>query len=81
MCNKKYSDSEMKCNICGHTYINSGRGRTKEYCSLKCKNINSFLSSIETKLIGLSFKSEADKKALKSRIWSISNLIQFNIKG
>lgn len=81
MCNKNHSDSESKCNVCGNTFINSGRGRTREYCNDDCKNINSFLNSIESKLIGICFKSEADKKALKSRIWSISNLIQFKIKG
>lgn len=81
MCNKKYSDSVLKCPICGNEFFNIRRGRVKEYCSTDCKNINSFLNSIESKLIGICFKSEADKKALKSRIWSISNLIIFKQKG
>ncbi|RXK01501.1 hypothetical protein CRV02_08305 [Arcobacter sp. CECT 8989] len=74
MCDLKYSDSELKCPICGNTYFNSKTGRTKEYCSTTCKNINSWLSQIENFSNNNNMTLES-KREFRSRLTRIGNNI------
>ena len=74
MSNNNHIDSVLICPVCGNGFINKSRGRTREYCDDECKNMNSFLSSVET-FINKDKLTLDSKRKLKSRMFIISNNI------
>lgn len=64
--------TDLICPICGSTYENKKQGRTKDYCSDNCRDLNKFLSAFETRLLKVDFKSNYSN-ILKSRLFGIAN--------
>ncbi len=67
--------TETICPVCGSSFIQSGKGRTKDYCSDSCRVLNKYLSAVETSLVKVSSIDIESKKRLRSRFFSISNLL------
>jgi endogenous inhibitor of DNA gyrase (YacG/DUF329 family) len=66
--------TKTKCSFCGSTIVQSGKGRTKDYCNDNCQNANKFLSAFETKFLKVDEMSADAKKELRSKLWSLANL-------
>lgn len=64
--------TDLICPICGASYHNVSKGRTKEYCSDDCRDLNKFLSAFETRLLKIDFKGLTSNR-LKSRLFLIAN--------
>ena len=64
--------TDLICPICGAVYQNQKKGRTKDYCSDNCRDVNKFLSAFETRLLKVDFKGSFSN-SMKSRLFLISN--------
>ena len=66
--------TETNCILCGHIIVQTGKGRTKDYCSDSCRDYSKFISAAETALLKIkSFKPDSIR-GIKSQLWSMSNL-------
>lgn len=63
------------CPVCGADVFQNGKGRTKDYCSVPCKDFNKFLSATETALIKIEKIDSFNKKFIRSKFWSLANLL------
>jgi hypothetical protein len=60
------------CPICGASYQNQKKGRTKDYCSDNYRDVNKFLSAFETRLLKVGFKGSYSN-SMKSRLFLLAN--------
>lgn len=64
--------TDLICPICGAVYQNQKKGRTKDYCSDNCRDVNKFLSAFETRLFKVDFKGSYSN-SMKSRLFLLAN--------
>ena len=70
--------TETKCTFCGAKVLQTGKGRTKDYCSDSCRDSNKFLSAFETAFLKVDSITDGSKREIRSKLWSLANLV--NVK-
>ena len=67
--------TEIRCPVCGSKVVQSGKGRTKEYCSDNCRDFNKFLSAAENALLKIDHIDKDQKRFIRSKFFSMANLL------
>jgi len=75
MCLGTDKKNESICIICGNSFKQNGKGRTREYCSDTCKDFNKFRNALERTILKINFIDGYSNQA-KSDMFGISNLIK-----
>ena len=64
--------TETVCPVCGSSFYVNSVGRTREYCSADCSDLNKFLNAFETRMLRIKFFGKSSN-FLKRRIFQIAN--------
>jgi len=63
------------CKVCGNSFEQKLKGRTREYCSDDCKDFNKFKEALERKILKINFQGKYSSQA-KGDLFAIANLIK-----
>lgn len=74
MCETIDIGTKSKCTVCGNTFSNNKVGRSREYCSDNCKDLNKYLNAMERHLIKVNFVGTS-ANFFKGEIMRRANLI------
>lgn len=75
MVESDFFGTDLICPICGASYININKGRTKEYCSDNCRDFSKYLNAMERALLKIDFKGKTSNFT-KGQLFRIANNIR-----
>lgn len=75
MCKTNNIGTVLKCPVCGDSYVNINKGRTKDYCSDYCKDFTKYLHAMERALLKINFKGKT-ANFTKGQLFRIANNIK-----
>lgn len=75
MCSSKCIGTDLICPVCGASYVNVNKGRTKEYCSDNCRDFTKYLNAMERALLKINFKGKT-ANFTKGQLFRIANNIK-----
>lgn len=61
------------CKVCGNPIEQKQKGRTREYCSDKCKNYIKFFNALEKTIDEIDFKEYEYIKKIRSDLFILTN--------
>lgn len=67
--------TESFCSVCGDLIIQTGKGRTREYCSNHCKDYFKYKNALEKCINNIHFFSSNNASLIKGDIFRMANLI------
>lgn len=70
-------EKQLICPVCGNIYLKNTKGRTKEYCSPNCQELNKYKNAFFDKLLQIDFKDKQAKE-MKGELWRMANTIKFD---
>jgi endogenous inhibitor of DNA gyrase (YacG/DUF329 family) len=66
--------TKTKCNFCGVEITQTGKGRTRDYCSTNCQELNKFKSAFEDRLLKVEYMTPDAIRDFRSSMFQLSNL-------
>lgn len=77
MCKTIPIGTELKCEVCGTSFINLSKTKPRTYCSDNCKDFSKYQHAMERCLIKINFNGKSSNM-VKGDLFRIANNIKCN---